>query len=81
MAFRHLLRSAVITPLFTGLQRISVQNLIFTGQTVPEKFELYMKMGHIWANLYIYKIDKYTNTHDTTYKNSSNQNALPIAEV
>ena len=47
LAFGHPLRSAVVTPLFCWFPKNN-------GQTVAEKFERYMTMGHIWANLYIY---------------------------
>ena len=48
MAFGHLERSAVVTYCFAGFQRINVQNsILIINETVPEKFEHYMKMGHI----------------------------------
>ena len=57
MAFGHL-RSAAVILCFAGFQRLRVQNLILISQMVPEKFERYLKLGHISANLYIYRTDE-----------------------
>ena len=51
MAFGHLMRSAVVTPLFWWFPKNKCIKFDLIGQTVPEIYEYYMKMGHIWATL------------------------------
>ena len=55
MAFGHLLRSAVVTRLFYWFPKNKCTKFDPNGQKVPKKFERYMKMGHIWVNLLIYR--------------------------
>ena len=53
MAFGYLQRMLFSLLCFDGFQRIGIQNVILIDQTVPKKFEHYMKMGHIRTNVYM----------------------------
>ena len=54
MAFGHLLRSIVVTCLFCWFLKNKCTKSDPNQIDVPEKFERYMKMGHISANVFIY---------------------------